>query len=347
MNVDLTIPVHPAAAVFPMLPDEELRQLAEDIKVNGLVHPIVLDTDGQLLDGRNRLAACDLAGVEPSFVTVEVADPLGYVVSQNVNRRHMSKGALAMAITKAKKTGDRSFQGARSELSTLVGVDVRRLSDASVVYKHAPEFVDDVIAGGSLEEAYGIAVGRKQQQEKDLRVLRKLRATYPELAVRVEAGQLTLADAQITADYLDEKQRLGQEIDRVQQRIDLKMDAIERTLTMSLPQATDYAHRRLGPIEPRDPSVAPTRAGDVMDEVVFAIDTASINEARHQLDQLRIVERLLDLIAGNSPQALADGLTIHEAQQMVATLDRVLGWVVEASVALTTLAHGGRLEVVE
>jgi ParB-like nuclease domain len=47
--------------------DAELADLAEDIATNGLVHPIVVDADGALIDGRNRLRACEIAGVEPAF----------------------------------------------------------------------------------------------------------------------------------------------------------------------------------------------------------------------------------------------------------------------------------------
>src|SRR5690606_33589017 len=51
--------VHPAATIFPMMDDERLRELAEDIKQNGQREPIVYWKD-QLLDGRNRLKACEL-----------------------------------------------------------------------------------------------------------------------------------------------------------------------------------------------------------------------------------------------------------------------------------------------
>src|SRR5580765_7417191 len=89
--------VHPAAAVFPMLSDDELQDLAEDIKVNGLLHPITLDAEGMLIDGRNRLAACKLAGVEPTFTTLNGHDPVAFILSANIQRRHLSKGQQAAA----------------------------------------------------------------------------------------------------------------------------------------------------------------------------------------------------------------------------------------------------------
>jgi hypothetical protein len=79
--------VHPVAALFPMLADDELEELAADIKERGLLQPIVLDADGRVLDGRNRLAACEIAGVEPRFITYEGNDPYGDGFSLNRRRR--------------------------------------------------------------------------------------------------------------------------------------------------------------------------------------------------------------------------------------------------------------------
>jgi hypothetical protein len=52
--------VHPAAELFPLMPPDELKALAHDIKANGLCSTITLDEDDSLLDGRNRLDALAL-----------------------------------------------------------------------------------------------------------------------------------------------------------------------------------------------------------------------------------------------------------------------------------------------
>ncbi len=56
--------VHPVAELFPMLGADDLAELAADIAERGLLHPIVLDADGRLLDGRNRLAARQYLGCQ-------------------------------------------------------------------------------------------------------------------------------------------------------------------------------------------------------------------------------------------------------------------------------------------
>jgi hypothetical protein len=73
--------VHPAADLFPLMSESELKELAADIKENGLLNPILLastellDESGKrtdvhthaLLDGRNRLDALAMLGwLEPA-----------------------------------------------------------------------------------------------------------------------------------------------------------------------------------------------------------------------------------------------------------------------------------------
>src|SRR4051794_8695766 len=90
--------VHPVADIFPMMTDDELASMAEDILANGLIHPIVLDAEGVLVDGRNRLRACAIAGVEPTFRQLDGEDTEAFIVSANLARRDLTKGQKAMAL---------------------------------------------------------------------------------------------------------------------------------------------------------------------------------------------------------------------------------------------------------
>jgi hypothetical protein len=107
------IKVHPSCELFPLLPKDELRALGEDIKAHGMKMPIVLWTaetysadrrsrpaDMMLLDGRNRLDASELAGVDVFDADGELAtlpimffgdvDPYEFVISANIHRRHLT-----------------------------------------------------------------------------------------------------------------------------------------------------------------------------------------------------------------------------------------------------------------
>ena len=115
------VKIHPAAEMFPRLLDGELRELAEDIKQVGQRVPVAVfhpDLDfEQLLDGRSRLDAMQLAGLpivknsalDRDVVMVEDiqanVDPYAYVVSVNIHRRHLSaekKRELIGTLLKAK-----------------------------------------------------------------------------------------------------------------------------------------------------------------------------------------------------------------------------------------------------
>lgn len=89
------IAVHPAAELFPLMDEADLDVLAADIALNGLRMPIVRDTDGRILDGRNRYLACQRKGHKPAYI-VETGEPWQYVISTNLHRRHLTDGQRAM-----------------------------------------------------------------------------------------------------------------------------------------------------------------------------------------------------------------------------------------------------------
>ncbi|MCX5123696.1 MULTISPECIES: ParB N-terminal domain-containing protein [unclassified Streptomyces] len=176
-----------------MLDQDELLDLAESIKAEGLHHPIVLDRDGMLIDGRNRLAACKIAGVEPRFTTDD-SDPLRLIVSYNVIRRHVSKGQQAMITAMAC-----SFSG--HSLRTLAkhhGLSRSRLSAANVVLQHAPDLAERVRVGTlGLDAAHTAALERKAHIEASTAQHEHLRRHAPDLAEQVIEGRLSLDEARL------------------------------------------------------------------------------------------------------------------------------------------------------
>lgn len=230
---EIDIPVHPAAAVFPMLSDDELGDLAADIKANGLLHPIVLDGDGVLVDGRNRLAACRLAGVEPTFTPLNGHDPLAYILAANTRRRHMSKGALAMAMVEAVvETTTLLGRTLRDDLAKMVGTSSSRIDYAVYVHRHAHPLCLEVIAGAlgldaakvRAKDGEDAEARRHREAAEAVEQMARLRAEDPKLADAVEDETVSLAEA---VALLDRRER-----ERREQRERTTRYLIESTMTL-------------------------------------------------------------------------------------------------------------------
>jgi hypothetical protein len=127
--VTLTGEVHPFAERFPMLAADELDDLAADIAANGLLHPIVLDVGRRLIDGRNRLVACEQAGVDPVFTVFE-GDPVRFILGVNLQRRHLSKGQRAMLAALA--------DGSNRFVANQADVTQSRIAKARTILRWAP-----------------------------------------------------------------------------------------------------------------------------------------------------------------------------------------------------------------
>src|ERR1019366_2646886 len=186
--------VHPAAALFPMMSDVELNALAADITKNGLEHPIVVLVEGrasiggderydlyevrlrggQILDGRNRFEACRRAGVEPELCAIDSDDPVAYVISANIHRRHLdaSQRAIIAAklVTLVKGENQHAPQGAPSQerAAKLMNVGRRTVQRARVVLdKGTPELVQAVQTGAvPIKAAAVVAKLAKSEQKK-------------------------------------------------------------------------------------------------------------------------------------------------------------------------------------
>src|SRR5262245_41055019 len=109
-----SIAFHPLANVFPLIEGAEFEELVADITANGQNEPIVLHEE-MILDGRNRYRACIAAEVEPSLAPYRGDDPLSFVISANLRRRHLDESQRAMVAAKLATMK----QGARTDLSPI------------------------------------------------------------------------------------------------------------------------------------------------------------------------------------------------------------------------------------
>src|SRR5690606_33376122 len=174
--------VHPLADEFPILPKEEMQDLADDIKANGQKYPILLGHDGKtIVDGRNRYLACALARVEPEFEQIDPGmseeDIANDIISRNLKRRQLTAGQKAflgvkveehfakLAKERQREAGRAVGKGeadklqadrpeasgpapqARDRAAEAVGSSGRSVSKAKTVQRDAPDLADEVKQG--------------------------------------------------------------------------------------------------------------------------------------------------------------------------------------------------------
>jgi len=180
---------HPLAALLPALDDAALHELAVDIKEHGLRDPI-MTLDGLVLDGRNRLRACELAGVEPRFIAFSGADPLAYVASMNLYRRHLNESQRALVAARVIEIYERAPDDAspadRAAIGASVGLPIGRGTRPTV---------------GQLADITNVgarSIGRAKQVIRD---------AVPEVVAAVERGTMAVSVAADLAKKTPEKQR--------------------------------------------------------------------------------------------------------------------------------------------
>jgi ParB-like chromosome segregation protein Spo0J len=162
---------HPLADIFPLVEGAEFDELVADIREHGLHEPIVLFED-KILDGRNRYRACEAGGVEPTFTVYQGDDPVAYVVSLNLRRRHLDESQRAMVAAKLAtlKLGDNQHSEGPSieEASRLLNVGHASVERAKTVHHTgAPELIHAVERGAvSVSAAADVATLPVQEQQE-------------------------------------------------------------------------------------------------------------------------------------------------------------------------------------
>lgn len=177
-----TLPVHPIADLFPMMSESEFLEMKADIGRNGQIEEIVV-WNGQLLDGRNRLRACTELGLDPNWIELEIdVDPVAWVVSHNLHRRHLTAPQRAMVADKlatfnrGRKTSNAhtcAFE--QSAAAEKLNVSRRSVQMARLIRKNASKEVIDAVERGEMSLTAAVATTKTQTEaEKAAREAKKL-----------------------------------------------------------------------------------------------------------------------------------------------------------------------------
>jgi N6-adenosine-specific RNA methylase IME4 len=161
----MTLDFHPFADLFPLIEGDDFERFAIDIRDHGLRDKIVL-FDGKILDGRNRYRAAlhfSLPGADGDaawfrdFDPLAEGEPLTWVLSKNLARRHLNESQRAMVAAKlANMPGhrpadkDANLRTSGAEAAQLLHVSARSVSAARAVREKGITALMDLVEAGRI-----------------------------------------------------------------------------------------------------------------------------------------------------------------------------------------------------
>lgn len=173
---------HPLSAAFPSMTPESLKELIDDIDENGVREKIVL-YQGKILDGWHRYQACiELKVAKPPIIEFEGNDPVAFVLSKNLHRRHLSASVRAMVIARLTEWQEKAGRPSKSlDRAKLVNFD---------------PFITQVQAA----ELAQVSVSTIKQARKATKAIEEVQDA-------VSKGEMTVSEAAKLADKPVEEQR--------------------------------------------------------------------------------------------------------------------------------------------
>jgi len=180
--------------LWPPLPPDEFEELKKSLAERGLLDPIVVNENNEVIEGHQRLLAwISLGKKEPPAIRRvntggDLAKEIALSVEYNARRRHLVKSELALIVAQAFKKIEeltqkqvfaaKTINTSNSEtdlekepltkLAERVGISLPTLSKAKqVVEKGTPEVKQAVEKGElSVERAYKIVQHPPEEQKK-------------------------------------------------------------------------------------------------------------------------------------------------------------------------------------
>ncbi|SOE92875.1 Chromosome segregation protein Spo0J, contains ParB-like nuclease domain [Burkholderia sp. D7] len=167
--------LHSLSALFPSMTDAEYAALKADIEAHGL-HQSIVTHEGAILDGGNRYRACMEIGIEPKIEEFAGGDPVAFVLSANLHRRHLSPGQQAAIVASAQDWG-------RAQTVGGDGSNQHKSKAATLPDSAGPR---DTVASRAAQSG---------ASERTQRMADAVAKASPELAKQVAHGEVSLPQA--------------------------------------------------------------------------------------------------------------------------------------------------------
>lgn len=166
--------IHAYAEMFPEMTGEEFDRLCKDIEANGQRTPIDL-YNNVILDGRNRYKACLKLGIVPKTRPCFPSDPLDFVLSANLSRRHLTTSQRAMLGAKLR------------EMQRATKADILSTLNYSEQMDLTPETQICVLSNEEIAKVVNVS-------ERSIATANKILEETPEKVKDIETGKITLND---------------------------------------------------------------------------------------------------------------------------------------------------------
>ena len=208
------IPFHSLAELFPPMRPEEFSDLFEDVRRYGVREKIAV-LDGQIIDGRNRYMAAlkaeiiaadddpsDHPGIFFRFVRDVDGDPLAFVISRNLKRRHLNDDQRRMVAAKLVNMGrgrpaeNPAECGIKvAEAARMINVDEAGTERARTVIAHAAPEIRSAVEHGKLTVAAAAQASRLDEEKQR------------QIAEQAEAGKANVVKTVIKQEARAERER--------------------------------------------------------------------------------------------------------------------------------------------
>jgi hypothetical protein len=199
---------HPLSSAFPAMSADDFAALVEDIKANGQREPVMLQ-DGMVLDGWHRYRACLQIGIEPQKFTFGGTDPVSFVLSHNLHRRHLTPSQRAAAVVACTEWAPKGRPGKaetvsgfrEKDLAKTAGTSDRTIRDAKAAHKAG---LGEAVKEGALTANEAAKVARGKPDAKPAK--RELPAPpTPAADEQLNEAQHTISDLARENDELRDK----------------------------------------------------------------------------------------------------------------------------------------------